>query len=96
MKVRKSLLTSDMKTCYITGRKDNIHIHEVFYGNANRKKSIEYDCCVPLTAEYHNISNKGVHFNKALDLKLKKEMQVAFEKLHGHDKFMKVFNRNYL
>ncbi len=93
---RFSLLTDDMTKCYITGRTDNIHIHEVFFGTANRKKSIEWGCCVPLTAEMHNMSSKGVHNNWVLDLKLKQEMQRAFEKKYGHEKFMEVFRKNYL
>lgn len=96
MKKRFSLLTDNMKKCYITGSTQNIHIHEVFYGNANRKKSIEWGCCVPLRADYHNASSYGVHFNRELDLKLKREMQKAFEEKYDHDTFMKVFHKNYL
>lgn len=93
---RFSLLTDDMATCYITGRKENIHIHEVFYGTANRKKSIKYGCCVPLTAEMHNASSKGVHFNKDFDLCLKHKMQRAFEEKYSHEFFMEIFHKNYL
>jgi hypothetical protein len=32
-----------------------------------------------------------VHFNKELDTRLKLEAQAAFEKIHGHQKFMDVF-----
>ena len=96
MKKRYSLLTDDMKKCYITGSTQDIHIHEVYYGSADRKKSIEYGCCVPLRADYHNMSSHGVHFNKELDLRLKREMQEAFEKKFSHEKFMEVFHKNYL
>lgn len=93
---RFSLLTDDMETCYVSGATNNIHIHEVFYGTANRTKSIEYGCCVPLTACLHNMSDKGVHYNKTLDMRLKREMQKAFEEKYSHEKFMEVFHRNYL
>lgn len=93
---RFSLLTDDMTKCYVSGVTYDIHIHEVFYGTANRKKSIEYGCCVPLTARLHNGSNKGVHFNKALDMRLKREMQKAFEKKYSHEEFMEIFHKNYL
>lgn len=95
-KKRFSLLTDDMTKCYISGRKDNIHIHEVYFGTANRKKSIEYGCCIPLTGDLHNQSDKGIHFNKALDITLKQEMQKAFEEKYSHEKFMAVFHKNYL
>lgn len=96
MKKRFSLLTKDMERCYLSGTTKDIHIHEVFYGSANRRKSIKYGCCVPLTASLHNMSNNGVHFDKTLDMRLKREMQAAFEKKYSHEKFMEVFGRNYL
>lgn len=93
---RFSLLTDDMSTCYISGRTDNIHIHEVYFGTANRKKSIKWGCCIPLTAELHTESNKGVHHNDALNKHLKEIMQVAFEEKYSKEKFMSIFNKNYL
>lgn len=42
------------------------------------------------------MSNKGVHFNRGLDMRIKQDMQRAFEKLYGHEKFMQVFGKNYL
>ena len=92
---RYSILTDDMHKCYITGSTLNIHIHEVFFG-AFRNKSIKYGCCVPLRADYHNMSSHGVHFDRELDLKLKCECQRKFEEIHGHEKFMEVFKKNYL
>ena len=63
---------------------------------ANRQKADKWGCWVWLSADWHNMSNYGVHFNKELDLKLKKEMQEAFEKKYSHEKFMEVFHKNYL
>lgn len=42
------------------------------------------------------MADYGVHFNKELDTRLKHEAQAAFEKIHGHQKFMDVFGKNYL
>lgn len=92
---RFSLLTDDMKKCYITGSRQDIHIHEVFFG-ANRKNSIKWGCCIPLRSDWHNMSSYGVHFNRELDLKLKREMQKAFEEKYGHEKFMEVFHKSWL
>lgn len=92
---RFSILTDDMEHCYICGATP-VHIHEVFYGSANRKKSIEYGCCVPLCPRHHNMSKDGVHFDHELDWKLKQECQKRFEELHGFTKFTEVFRRNYL
>lgn len=49
-----------------------------------------------LCGPHHNLSTAGVHFNKKLDEELKQYAQREFEKVYGHDKFMEVFNRNYL
>ena len=83
------------RTCYVCGSKRDIHIHEVFFGSADRKKSIKYGCCVCLCAKHHNMSNEGVHFNKELNLRLKQEMQLEFEKKYPNLDFMKIFHRNY-
>lgn len=96
MERNKSILQSDMSRCYVCGKEGHLHIHEVFYGTANRKKSIQYGCYVALCPEHHNRSSWGVHFNKTLDLRLKRECQKAFEGERGHDEFMRIFGRNYL
>ena len=86
------------KECIVCGTRLNIHTHEVFYGTANRKKSIEDGCCVYLCGKHHNQSNEGVHFDKQLDYKLKREMEVAW--LMYYDKtineFIKRYGRSYL
>ncbi len=87
-------LLQDKKQCYITGQVINLHRHHVFQGS-RRKASEKWGCWVWLTAEMHNMSNKGVHFNRELDMR-KQDMQRAFEAKHGHDKFMEVFGKNYL
>lgn len=88
----------DDHTCLICGAKYNTHIHEVYYGTANRRKSIEYGLCVRLCPRHHNGGNEGVHFNKALDDKLKKHVQNIAMQHYGWttDDFIKVFGKSYL
>ena len=83
------------KVCYITGSTSDLHRHHVF-GGPLRQVSEQWGCWVWLRADYHNASNRGVHFDKALDLTIKQDTQEQFERLYGHDKFMEVFGRNYL
>ena len=85
-----------MTKCFICGTRNNLHIHEIYYGTANRKKSIEYGCYVSLCAYHHNMSDYGVHYNKALDLNLKQECQRRFEEIYDNAKFMETFNKSYL
>ena len=71
-------------------------MHEVYFGSANRKKSIEYGCQVWLCGEHHNLSSEGVHMNRKRDLILKRYTQKCFEEEFSHEKFMEVFHKNYL
>lgn len=90
----KSIIQSDMSKCYVCGKPKEC-IHEIYYG-INRNKSIKYGCYVALCNYHHNMSEHGVHFNKALDLNLKQECQREFEKIYDRGKFMEVFHKNYL
>ena len=49
-----------------------------------------------LRADWHNLSNYGVHFNKRLDNKLKKWGQKKFEEMYPDLNFLEIFGRNYL
>ena len=83
------------KECFFCGKTEGLHRHEVFYGSANRKKSIEWGCQVWLCGPHHNLSKDGVHMNRQRDLLLKQYAQKVFEKEYGHEKFMEVFHKNY-
>ena len=83
------------KECYITGSTGGLNCHHIFKG-PRRKAADKYGCWVWLRWDWHNGASYGVHFNPALDLQLKQECQRRFEELHGHEKFMSVFGKNYL
>ena len=90
----KSIM-QDEKKCWVTGSTENLHRHHVFFG-AYRQSSEKYGCWVWLRADWHNMSDYGVHFNKELDLTLKKICQERFERIYDHKLFMAVFGKNYL
>ena len=73
------------KECFVCKTTYGLHDHHIVYGTANRKKSEEYGFKVWLCGRHHNLSNEGVHFNRELDLKLKR---IAQEKwlAGGHTK----------
>lgn len=91
----KSILQTTKK-CWVCGKTTGLHCHEVFFGSANRKKSIEYGLQVYLCGPHHDLSSKGVHFDHTLDTLLKKFAQKKFEEKYSHEKFMEVFHKNYL
>lgn len=83
---------------YSTERHSNLHRHEVFYGTANRKKSIKDGLVVFLTPEMHNMSDNGVHFNRELDIYLKQNAQKAWMEHYNKtvDDFIREYGKNYL
>ena len=95
--MKRFSLIQNEKKCYVCGTTINLHIHEVFFGK-NRKKSIEDGCCIYLCGRHHNQSNEGVHFNKKLDLELKREMEEHWINHYMKDikDFIKRYGRNYL
>jgi hypothetical protein len=83
---------------YSIVRHRNLHRHEVFYGSSNRQNSIKYGLVVFLPPELHNMSDKGVHFDKDFDSWLKRRGQAAAMSYYGWDteQFIQVFGKNYL
>lgn len=71
------------------------HKHHVFEGR-NRQNSEKYGLYIWLPPELHNMSNKGIHFNKSFDIAVKKIAQQAFEEKYKDLEFIKIFRRNYL
>ena len=73
------------------------HRHEVF-GAYNRQRSIRDGLVVFLQPEMHNMSNKGVHFNREFDLYLKRIAEKTWCKHYGKtiEDFIKEYGRNYL
>ena len=105
-KTSEESLLQKTKACFFCGstRRD-LHRHHVFYGTANRRKSEEDLMWVYLCPEEHNTSSIGVHFNKELDLKLKKIAEKVWianytskdENIEDRiDKFIKRYGKNYL
>ncbi len=93
LKNKKSVLTADMGRCFVCGDTQNIHIHHVF-GAANRHNSEKYGFLVPLRADWHNMSDHGVHFNKEFDLRLKRLCQEYWLKNYGdREDFIAVFGK---
>lgn len=74
------------------------HRHEVMFGTANRRKSIRDGLVVFLTPEMHNMSNKGVHFNRAFDLYLKRIAERTWCEYYGKTiaDFIREYGKNFI
>jgi len=91
----KSVIFKDMEHCFVCGS-SRVQVHHIFYGTANRKISDRYGYVVALCQEHHT-GTQGVHFNKPLDMHLKKLAQEHFEGLYGaRNEFIKTFGKSYL
>ena len=93
----KSIL-QNKKECYITGSTNNLHKHHIFEGIANRKLSERDGLWLWLRADWHNLSDYGVHFNKELDLKLKRKAQLKWQEYYHKTKedFIKEYGKSYI
>lgn len=69
--MKKSII-SNIKQCYVCGKKDNLHYHHILFGK-NRSKADEDGLMVYLCYEHHE-GTTGVHgkLGSELDKKLKK------------------------
>ena len=74
--------------------------HEVFFGMANRKKSIQFRLYVFIKPEDHNMSALGVHgrYGDEFNRHLKQVAQKAAMAVYGWNEkdFIKVFGRSYI
>ena len=102
---RTSIIVPNLNKCFVCGTDKDIHLHEVFYGSSNRKKSKEDGMVIPLCGPHHNLSSNGIHYNKILDEKVKKQAEKIWiknycdEELSPAEKinsFIKRFGINYL
>lgn len=88
-------ILQERKECYLTGATQGLHKHHVYAG-PRRKASEKWGCWVWLRGDWHNLASYGVHFDRELDMQLKRVCQLQFERLYGHDKFVEVFGKNYI
>lgn len=97
-KVERDFCIMPQSNLYSTKRIGNLRRHEVFFGNKQRQLSIKYGLVVFLTDEMHNMSDKGIHFNKEFDLKVKIIAQKAFMNYYNktEEEFIKIFGKSYI
>ena len=88
-------IVQENKECFVCHTTTGLNDHHIFFG-ANRKWSEKYGLKVWLCGRDHNLSNEGVHFNRKLDLYIKRIGQKAFEEKYSREKFMQIFGKNYL
>lgn len=92
----KSII-QERKVCYFCSTPYSLAKHHIYFGNGRRKISEQNGFTVWLCNYHHNMSDKSVHFDKALDLYIKRECQEKYESMgHSREEFIKLIGRNYL
>ena len=93
----KSILQNE-KECFVCHTTKDLHCHHVFEGgtNGNRKMSEKWGMKIWLCGFHHNMSDEGIHFNKELELEVKRMAQEVFEQTHTREEFRQAFNKSYL
>ena len=88
---------NEKNRCFVCGAYCSTHKHHIF-GGANRKHSEKYGLYVYLCPADHNMSNRGVHFNKELDLQLKRMAQIKAMEHYGWsvEEFIKIIGKSYI
>lgn len=93
----KSIIQTE-KECYLTGSTENLHLHHCIPGTATRKLCDKYGLTIWLRADWHNMSDYGVHSNRAFDLDIRRMAQQKAMEHYGWDlnQWIEIFGKNYL
>lgn len=71
---------------------EGLHKHHMMHGTANRRLGDKWGLWCYLCRDHH----QKLHDNNEDDIFLMQVAQGRFERLHGHDKWMEIFGKNYL
>lgn len=78
-----SIFTDDLSRCVITGSRQNVHVHHVFGTENGKKFSERYGFLLPLRADWHDMADYGIHFDRALNVKYKLLCQEYYLEHYG-------------
>lgn len=88
---RYSILTDNLKICYICNKKKKDDLHEIF-GGTNRQKSMQWGLVIPICRECHTKWDTDKSLRRMIQQKAKEE----FIKRNTKEKFREEFGKNYV
>ena len=93
----KSIIQEN-KECYISHYIYGLHKHHIFEGTANRRLSEEDGLWIWLRPEWHNMSDRAIHFNKKLDIEIKQMAQQKWQEHYDKTKedFIARYGKSYI
>lgn len=85
------------KECWVC-KSNNVELHHIFFGQALRKISDQDGLTVFLCPLHHRGNPSGVHFNRALDIKLKIIAEKRWIEYYGKNEysFIKRYGKSVL
>lgn len=87
------------RECWFCKEKKGLHLHEIFFGTANKQISIDHGFQVFLCPKHHNMGGNGecVHRCREMDLQLKRACQKAYEDMgHTREEFIRLIGKSYI
>lgn len=98
MKYKKDFCIMPEDEFWRTERFPGSHRHEVFGGRGRRELSIEDGLVIFLTPEMHDMSDKGIHFNKEFRDYSHRVGQKAWQEYYNKTKedFIARYGKSYL
>ena len=87
---RFSIITNDLKNCFLCGSTPT-DLHEI-YGAGNRQASMRKGFVVPLCRRHH----QQAHEDAELSRQLKIICQLKYEEEHTREEFMKIIHKNFI
>ena len=94
--IRKwTILQPKTQACIVCGD-PRAEIHHVYPGIPNRKHCDEDGLWVWACPYHHRQGAESFHFNRQMDLKLKRYAQKVYEKDHTREEFIERYGKSYL
>lgn len=87
---RYSILTNNLKVCYICNKKRKDDLHEIF-GGSNRQKSMQWGLVIPICRKCHSEWD----INKELRRQIQQKAKGEFLKENTKEKFLREFGKYY-
>ena len=93
--IRHKSILQNNNACIICGD-TRAEIHHVFFGIPNREHCDEDGLWVWVCPDHHRLSANSFHFNRSMDLKLKRYAQRKYEETHTREEFIERYGKSYL
>jgi hypothetical protein len=94
---QKMRMDQETRMCEYCNKHLAVTQHEIFYGSANRKISKKIDeFNLFICSKCHDAAHYKLDLGHDVNMALRIEAQMTFERRKSHEEFMELIKRNYL